>query len=181
MYELSWVISSCAQGVLSIMGGIIGLAGLQKRNARFMHIYKVIKLVQYALVLSSCFIIIYNLQEITTTLTEETITEIMDEARARHENPPKIDKDMLWDQVHTFLKISCAFTMSLWTLLGLYGVYIIHSLGKWYGKGGDPHQPRFVVSIPQSESGGAVVTRPQTLYATPLLQGQSPTIPVGIQ
>jgi hypothetical protein len=175
MYELSWIISSLAEGFLAIVGGCIGIIAVQKKHARFAASYSYIKALQYICMVVSCMIILFNIQDIAEQLTDETIQRMMEEAERKHANPPKIDRPALLDSVVMYLNVSSQISLIQWTTLGLYGFYIIHSLGRWYAEGRDPSERRITVGIESH------IEIDRVQHVSPLLQGQTPTIPIAIQ
>jgi hypothetical protein len=182
MYELSWILASVSQGLLAVAGGSVGIVGMQKRNARFLKLYSYVKLIQYILMMASCIIVMVNVSEIANRLTDEIIEQMIDDAKAKNKDPPVIDKDLLLAKVFSVLNATCRITIILWNTLGLYGLYIIHSLSMWFSEGHDPSRPRFIVSVPPEStvqlSDAQNVTPSRIQYATPLLHGQETYIPV---
>ena len=175
MYELSWLVSSFAEGFLAIVGGCIGVVAVQKKSASLASSYSYIKALQYICMVIACLMILLNIQDIADQLTDETIARMIEDAERKHMDPPKIDRESMLMSVSVYLDVSCKISLVQWTTLGLYGFYIIHSLGRWYREGRDPSERRITISIdPQSEGR-------QVHNISPLLQGQTPTIPVAIQ
>ena len=155
------------------MGGFVGIHGVQKKDAKSVLLYSYIKGLQNICMLVSCFMILTNMDTIADKLADETIEELIEEAARKHMDPPKIDRDQVYNYIVQSLQLSCYLTMLLWSTLGLYGYYIIHSLGKWYQAGLDPAARRLQISVPSESS--------RIQYVSPLLQGQTPMIPVAIQ
>ena len=175
MYELSWIVSSVSEGFLAIVGGLIGIQAVQRKDARSALSYSYIKVLQCVCMFVSCMMILFYIQDISERLTDETIEQMIEEAQRKHADPPKIDRPVILESVYLYLQATCRISLIQWTTLGLYGFYIIHSLGRWYAEGRDPGERRLTVSInPQMEG-----VRVQ--HVSPLLQGQSPAIPVAIQ
>jgi len=172
---LSWIISSLAEGSLAIIGGSLGVISVQRKSARLALSYSYIKALQYICMVVSCMMILFNIQDIAEQLTDETIAQMIEDAERRHADPPKIDRDSLFGSVLLYLNVSCKISLIQWSTLGLYGFYIIHSLGRWYAEGRDPSERRIAISIePQIEG-------VQIQNISPLLQGRTPIIPVAIQ
>ncbi len=178
-YELSMTLSNTASGLLGILGGTVGLVGMQKKNPQYLNIYKSLKVVQILLITVASSIVLWYLSEIVPPLADELIEEIKERAREAHEPEPHIDRNQVMALVRFSLKFTSVSSIILWVVLGGYAVYIIHSLSIWYKNGVDPSQPRYTVSVPPYATN--VEGRGRVQYATPLLQGQSPAIPVSIR
>lgn len=166
--------TSSATGLLSILGGALGLVGLQKTSWTHLRYYRIVKAVQILLVVVSSTIVLLNMHEIAPQLADEIIEQIKEAAKETGNPEPEIDRKMIIEQVVFGLTISSCTSMFLWLTLGMYALYMIHSLSLWFKRGADPNQPQFTIAIPPVDQSG------QVQYVTPLLQGQSPSIPLSI-
>ena len=163
-----------------MLGGTVGLVGLQKRSVRFLGYYAIVKAVQFVLILVSSILVLTYLDDIVPELVSEIIDAAREEAKEAGEPEPVLDRNLLESRMALTLWASSHVSISMWSTLGLYSIYIISSLrNKWQES--PASNRRFVVSIPTNpteSSENQQGTRIQ--YATPLLQGQSPSIPVSV-
>ena len=180
MYRLSWVVGAFATSFLACIGSLMGFWGVQRKSWVILNYYRVIKALQLILVIASSVIVLMNLSDIAPSLADEIIQEIDEAAQEAGEPIPIIDRKKLIEKVTMGLIASSIGSIMLWITFGLYALYIIHSLYTWYKRGSDPTMQSFFVSLPPPEMGGQSGVAPQIQYATPLLQGQSPSIPLSV-
>ena len=162
--------SNITTSVFALIGGLCGLYGVQKKSGPFINYYRMVKAMQVLLAIASAVVVITDISNIAPYLADEYIEDAVDEAKAAGLPPPDIDRVKLIQMLTRYLLLTSAGSIIMWSLLGGYGLYIIHSLSVWYKRGSDPSDPQFTVSIPEPG--------PRIQYATPLLQGQSTTIPI---
>ena len=170
MYQFSWLLGKIASSFCALIGGIIGLIGVQRKSGSVMGYYRLVKALQITLAIVAAVIVIADVSNIAPDMADRYIEELDEEAKAAGIPPPQIDRSQLIHVLTRNLLIASAGSITIWSTFGGYGLYMIHSLTLWYKQGSDPSGPQFLVSLPQPE--------PRFRYATPLLQGQSPTIPV---
>ena len=159
-------------------GGIIGLVGIQKKSAVYLNVFRGLKLAQILLAVVGALLVLLNLDEIASQVTDETIADILDEAKQKHEEPPVIDRNGILRAVTLMLRILNFGSVAFWLIVGGYVLFLIHSVYKWFSEGVDVEQPEIIIMLPPRSHDNDQTSRVQ--YATPLLQGQTPSIPVRI-
>lgn len=178
MYEASWISGSLGAGPLLLIGGVLGLVGLQKKNATYMNVCRGLKLAQMALAVSGALIVLLNMDEVSNQVVDDWIADMVDEAKRNHEDPPVLDRNMLLSVVVSMLRSQNLTSIAFWVLLGGYSLLLIHSVFHWLSESVDLDKADVVVMLPPRSMDQVQSVRVQ--YATPLLQGQSPSIPVSI-
>ena len=160
------------------------MVGMQKRSSKFMKIYTLVKAIQIVLVLITSYLVLTNIIAIANEMADEEIERESEDARRHGEAPPKIDREALVIICRLYLMATTRMALIFWCTLGTYSLYVIQSLSTWYARGSDPAEPRVIVTVPPYAQ-DAPMTELQSgsriQYATPLLQGQSPAIPIAVR
>ena len=162
-------------GPLAALAGFLGLRGLQKSSPKLLNTYRFLKAIQVTLVIASALLALCDLNAVVEEQVDEVIARLEKEAADRGWPDPVIDRDALTKTMLTAIKGVTVTTLTLWSTCGMYGLYVIHSLAEIMRRGFNVGATQFEVRLPETAHEAGRIQ-----YESPLLQGQSPTIPVRI-
>ena len=163
----------CSGGFLAVLGGVLGLIGVQNDRIPSLSLCRILKLAQLAMIIASCLMVLCNLDDISWELAQEMIDS----------DHPDIDPGVLEERVRSSLYSEVLSSGVFWVLYLLYSLISIHSLLSFIKRGVNADQQQLILTIPP-DADMLAISRPQIHadnYASPLLHGQHAEIPVSAQ